>query len=197
MLLACGQRRVAVIEGQAGTGKSTTLTGIARDHRDAGRQIIVTSTAALAAQRLARELAEAGVETNSYSTAALQAAIRAGQVALGPETTVIHDEAALACTGEQHQLFQAIQESGARLIEVGDPRQNPAVGAGGLWPHLDTATRQHGAVAELTRNQRARDPADRRDQARFRSGEHEGAVRGYAAGERIHRRRAMAEDDVR
>jgi hypothetical protein len=45
-----------MIEGQAGTGKSTTLTGIARAYQAAGRQIVVTSTAALAAERLAHEL---------------------------------------------------------------------------------------------------------------------------------------------
>jgi len=42
--LACGTRRLVVIEGQAGTGKSTTLTGITRAHQAAGRQIVVTST---------------------------------------------------------------------------------------------------------------------------------------------------------
>lgn len=47
--LACGTRPLVVIQGQAGTGKSTTLTAIARAHQDAGREIIVTSTAALAA----------------------------------------------------------------------------------------------------------------------------------------------------
>ena len=34
MMLACGERRLVVIEGQAGTGKSTTLTGIARELGD-------------------------------------------------------------------------------------------------------------------------------------------------------------------
>jgi len=32
----------------------------------------------------------------------------------------------------------------------------------------------------------ARDPADQRDQARFRAGEHEQAIRSYAARERLH-----------
>jgi conjugative relaxase-like TrwC/TraI family protein len=184
--LACGQRRLVVIEGQAGTGKSTTLTAIARAHQHAGRSLIVTSTAALAAQRLARELDQAGVNTTAYSTAALQAAIRAGQVESDADTTVIHDEAALASTREQHQLLQAIEQSGARLIEVGDPRQNHAVGAGGLWPHLEAAARHAGSHAELTHNQRATDPADRRDQRLFRSGEHERALRGYASRDRVH-----------
>jgi hypothetical protein len=72
------------------------------------------------------------------------------------------------------------------LIAVGDPHQNPPVGAGGLWPHLEAATRDQHSQAVLTRNLRAHDPADRRDQARFRDGDHELAIRGYAARARVH-----------
>ena len=185
-MLACADRQLVMIEGQAGTGKSTALTGIARAHRDAGRDIVVTSTAAVAAERLARDLHHAGVDTRHYSLAALQTAITNGAVVLGPQTTIIHDEAALASTREQHALLAAVETSGARLIAVGDPHQNPPVGAGGLWPHLEAATRDQHSQAVLTRNLRAHDPADRRDQARFRDGHHELAIRGYAARARVH-----------
>ena len=186
IMLACSNRQLVMIEGQAGTGKSTALTGIARAHHDAGRDIVVTSTAAVAAERLARDLHHAGVETRQYSLAALQTAITNGTVVLGPQTTIIHDEAALASTREQHALLAAVETSGARLIAVGDPHQNPPVGAGGLWPHLEAATLADQSRAVLTRNLRAQDPADRRDQARFRDGDHELAIRGYAARGRVH-----------
>lgn len=186
IMLACSDRQVVMIEGQAGTGKSTTLTGIARAHHDAGRDVILTSTAAVAAERLARELHHAGVPTRHYSLAALQTAFANGTVVLRPQTTIIHDEAALACTREQHALLAAVETSGARLIAVGDPHQNPPVGAGGLWPHVAAATRDQDSHAVLTRNLRAQDPADRRDQARFRDGQHELAIRGYAARARVH-----------
>jgi conjugative relaxase-like TrwC/TraI family protein len=186
IMLGCGDRQLVMIEGQAGTGKSTALTGIARAHHDTGRDIVVTSTAAVAAERLARDLQHAGVDARHYSLAALQTAITNGTVVLGPQTTIIHDEAALASTREQHALLAAVESSGARLITVGDPRQNPSVGAGGLWPHLEAATRDQHSQAVLTRNLRARDPADRRDQARFRDGHHELAVRGYATRARVH-----------
>jgi conjugative relaxase-like TrwC/TraI family protein len=196
IMLACSDRQLVMIEGQAGTGKSTALTGIARAHRDAGREIVVTSTAAVAAERLARDLHHAGVETRHYSLAALQTAITSGTVRLGPQTTIVHDEAALASTREQHALLAAVETSGARLIAVGDPHQNPPVGAGGLWPHLEATTRADHSRAVLTCNLRVLDPADRRDQARFRDGDHELAVRGYAARARLHIRTQLdrAED---
>jgi conjugative relaxase-like TrwC/TraI family protein len=186
IMLACSDRQLVMIEGQAGTGKSTALTGIARAHRDAGRDIVVTSTAAVAAERLARDFHHAGVDTRHYSLAALQSAITHDTVRLGSQTTIIHDEAALASTREQHALLAAVETSGARLIAIGDPRQNPSVGAGGLWPLLEAATRAEHSQAVLTRNLRAHDPADRRDQAQFRDGHHELAVRGYAARGRVH-----------
>jgi conjugative relaxase-like TrwC/TraI family protein len=184
--LACGTRPFVVIEGHAGTGKSTTLTGIARAQQATGRHIIVTSTAAVAAERLARELTIAGVKASAHSTVALHNAITSGQIELGAGTTIIHDEAALASAREQERLLAAVEEAGARLIEIGDSRQSHPVGAGGLWPHLEHAARHAGGHVELTRNQRAQDPADRRDQALFREGRHEHAIRGYAARDRVH-----------
>ncbi len=183
--VACSERRLVVIVGQAGTGKSTGLIGVARAHQAAGGELIVTSTGAQAAERLAGELAEAGVRTEGYSTAALQAAVARGAVRFSPNMTVIHDEAALASTREQAWLLQAAAMSGALVIEVGDPRQSQAVGAGGLWPQIEQAARQAGGLVELSRIVRAKDAADRRDQARWRAGEHERALAGYAARGRV------------
>ncbi|MGH2859104.1 MAG: AAA family ATPase, partial [Solirubrobacteraceae bacterium] len=121
-----------------------------------------------------------------YSTAALHTAITHGRVDLSAQTTIIHDEAALASTREQQRLLDAVEASGARLILVGDGEQNQPVGAGGLWPHLQATADDTGAQAELTRNQRAQDPADRREQELFRHGHAERALRGYAARDRVH-----------
>jgi len=183
--VACSDRRLVVIVGQAGTGKSTTLTGVARAHQAAGQQLIVTSTGAQAAERLTAELSEAGVAAQGYSTRALEAAVARGAVTLGPEVTVVHDEAALASTREQAWLLRAAAGSGARVIEVGDPRQSQAVGAGGLWPQIEHAARQAGGLVELSRIVRAKDAADRRDQARWRAGEHERALAGFARRGRV------------
>ena len=193
LVLACSDRRLVMVEGQAGTGKSTVLAAVARAHEAEGRGVVVTSTSALAAERLANELRGAGVTPSSYSTAALHAAIETGQLELGATTTVIHDEGALASTREQRQLLAAVEESGARLIEVGDPKQSHAVGAGGLWPHLEKAARANQAHAELTQNVRTHDAADRRDQKLFRAGQHEQAIEGYQDRGRL----TVAEDPLR
>jgi hypothetical protein len=183
--VACSERQLSVIIGQAGTGKSTALTGVARAHQAAGQRVVVTSTGAQAAERLATELSEAGVRTAGCSTMALRAAVARGSVVLSSGVTVIHDEAALASTREQAWLLEAVAASGVRLIEVGDPRQSQAVGAGGLWPQIEKAAAERGGLVELSRIVRARDAADRRDQARWRAGEHDQALEGYATRGRV------------
>ncbi|MEO8715839.1 MAG: AAA family ATPase, partial [Acetobacteraceae bacterium] len=185
MRVACSDRRLTVIVGQAGTGKSTALTGVARTHQEAGQRIVVTSTGAQAAERLTSELAEAGVAADGYSTMALRAAVARGAVQLGPGVTVVHDEAALASTREQAWLLGVAVESGARVIEVGDPRQSGAVGAGGLWPEIERVAGRRGGLVQLSRIVRAKDAADRRDQARWRAGEHDQALAGFSRRGRV------------
>jgi len=194
--VACGEARLVVIDGQAGTGKSTVLRAVARAHQHAGQDILVTSTAALAAQRLGTELADAGVDCADYSTAGLILAARIQRVTLGPNTTVIHDEAALASTRELEPLTELVRSHGARLILVGDPEQSQPVGSGGLWPDLERIAEDTDARTQLTHNVRARDPADRRDQALFRAKDHEAALDGYQHRDRIHitDKRTAAED---
>ena len=182
---ACSDRRVTFIEGQAGTGKSTALQAIGRVHEAAGRDIIVTSTGGLAATRLQGELERAGVHAQTMTTEALRRRISDGKLELGPATTIIHDEAALAATHEQRFLLQEVSDAGARLIEVGDGQQGQPVRAGGLWARMSNLAEQAGSRVELTTIVRARDPADRRDQVLFRHGHHREAVQGWADRDRI------------
>jgi len=104
-----------VIVGQAGTGKSTARAGVARAHQAAGREIVVTSTGAQAAERLAAELGQGRARGGVLDRGAAGGA-RERCRGLGPGTTVIHDEAALASTREPARLLTAAAQAGARLI---------------------------------------------------------------------------------
>ena len=178
--VACSDQRLVVVVGQAGTGKSTALQGVARAHQQAGRAVLVTSTAAQAAERLAAELNAVGVEGRGFSTTALRVNVERGIVVLDAGVTVIHDEAALASTREQAWLFRTVSESGARIVAIGDPRQSQAVGAGGLWSEIEQTAKAHDAFVELSRIVRAQDPADRREQALWRAGQHDHALTNYS-----------------
>ncbi|MGH2763624.1 MAG: AAA family ATPase, partial [Thermoleophilaceae bacterium] len=168
---ACSDRQLVVIQGQAGTGKSTALIAAARAEQLVGRRTVVTSTGGQAAERLAAELRAAGVHAEGYSTRALQAEIEHGRLRLGPATTVIHDECALASTAEQNFVFWACKEGAARLLEVGDRDQNNPVGAGGLMERIEQASARHGSFVALDRIVRARDPDDKEMQRALRAGD--------------------------
>ena len=126
------------------------------------------------------------MNTLTFSTAALNAAIYRGRIELNSLSTIIHDEAALASTRELQPLLAYVEESGARLILIGDPHQNQPVGAGGLWPYIENAVRHSAAHVALTGNVRAQNPDDRHDQALFQAGEHLAALRGYEQRGRVH-----------
>jgi hypothetical protein len=63
----------------------------------------------LAATRLQGELARAGVHAQTMTTEALRRRIADSKLELGPATTVVHDEAALAATHEQRFLLEAVR----------------------------------------------------------------------------------------
>ena len=186
--LATGYRQVVMIEGQAGTGKSTVLQAVGLAHQAEGREVIITSTGALAAQRLADDFDAVEVAASAYSTVALTHAVSAGSRTLDEHSTIIHDEAALASTREQLALLAMVQASGARLIIVGDPKQSQPVGAGGLWEHIEDILSEQDARVQLTQNLRAEHEADRRDQQLFRDGQHHEALAGYGSRNRIRSR---------
>ncbi len=82
---------------------TTSRKSLDRAHQASGREILITSTAALAAERLANELTHDGVCCTAYSTAGLYAAITGGRVQLTPDTTQLGDEH-IPVTGRPYEL---------------------------------------------------------------------------------------------
>lgn len=182
---ATSDRQLVFIKGQAGTGKSTVLIAAARAETIADRQVVVTSTGGQAAERLARDLRAAGVPAEALSTRALEAACKVGSLRLGPDTTVIHEESALAATHEQRALMGACLLGGSRLIEVGDAEQSTPVGAGGLIGRVEQLAAEHDGFVSLEQIVRSRDEADRDMQKALRAGATDRVVASLVSRERL------------
>jgi ATP-dependent exoDNAse (exonuclease V) alpha subunit len=79
-------------------------------------------------------------------------------------------------------LTELVERSGAKLIAVGDGKQLPSIGPGGMFDRLA----EHAPFVELGTIHRTRDPAEQRAWQALRVGEPERAMAHYKARGRLH-----------
>ena len=117
--------RIALVEGAAGSGKTTTLGVIADLYSKAGIRIIGTSTAWRAAKQLGDEC-----RIESRALDSWLAKHSDGQSVFDAKTVLIVDEAGLLSSRQMHALLSATRSAGTKVILTGDQRQMQAIGAG-------------------------------------------------------------------
>ncbi len=175
-----GRERAAVLVGQAGSGKGIVIDAAVRAELHAGREPLGVAVAGDTAERLGRE--SPGLEGRTMTLDSLVAKARAGSLTLGESTTVFFDEAGMADTRRLHSLSDVVERSGGKLVVIGDARQLPAIGAGGLFERLsDTAP-----TARLSEVRRTSDPLERQAWADLRAGRAEQAMAHYQARGQLH-----------
>ena len=123
--IATAGGRNTVIEGAAGSGKTTTLTPIADIAREAGWKVYGTAQA----WRNARELGVAA-HIPAWCVMKLLNKYRKGQLGLDAKSLIIVDEAGQLQVEHTAQLLEIAEETGASLIWAGDTRQQQPIGAG-------------------------------------------------------------------
>jgi len=79
-------------------------------------------------------------------------------------------------------LTGLVERSGAKLIAVGDGKQLPSIGPGGMFDRFTS----HVPTAELADIHRTKDPADQRAWQALRAGEPERAMAHYASRGQLH-----------
>src|SRR4051794_12794675 len=165
-----GDRRLVLVEGAAGAGKTTTLAATQRLLEEQGRGLVVV-TPTLKAAKVAR--AEVGLAAGSAAWLAFQHGWRwngdgawtrltvgqsdpltgrdytgpAEEARLRPGDLVVIDEAGMLDQDTARALFSVADECQVRVALLGDRHQLTAVGRGGV---LDLAARQVDPTAHLT-----------------------------------------------
>jgi conjugative relaxase-like TrwC/TraI family protein len=175
-----GPERLAVLVGPAGTGKGVVIDAGARAEQNSGREVIGVAVAGSTAERLGRE--SPALAGSTMTLDALTARAQRGSVRVGPDTTVILDEAGMVDRQRMDNLTALIDRAGAKLIAVGDGRQLPAIGPGGMFDRLAL----HAPTAQLGEIHRTSDPAERKAWAALRAREPERAMAHYRARGRLH-----------
>ena len=162
--------RVAVIEGAAGSGKTTTLRPITDLHREQGYEIVPTAVAWRTAVALGDDCA-----ARPYCVDKLLKLAAKGQVEIGKRTLIVVDEAGMLSTRQAHHILQLSERHGAKVVFAGDTRQQQPVEAGpGLRLIRDVAgsirvdriRRQKADLEDVLIHVHGETP----EQARFRAG---------------------------
>ena len=152
---------IAVISGQAGTGK-TTVSAIWIDAlQQEGHRVLGASTSWAAAKKL-----ESESRIPSYSTASLLAQLDDGRMSLGKKDVVVLDEAGMVGTQTLVRLQRHVDQAGAKLVLQGDHLQLQPVEAGAGFRLI----REQVGEAKLTEIRRQKHAEDRATAAAFYEG---------------------------
>jgi conjugative relaxase-like TrwC/TraI family protein len=172
--------RVAVLVGPAGTGKGVVIDAAAHAEQAAGREVHGVAVAGRTAQRLGESAA--ALEGRVRTIDGFIAAVERGDLPLDARSTVYVDEAGMGDTERLHRLVRVVDERGGSLVAIGDARQLPSVGAGGMFARLADQL----PVAELTEVHRAADPGELEAWRDLRDGDPAAAMAHYRAAGRLH-----------
>jgi conjugative relaxase-like TrwC/TraI family protein len=174
--------RVVCVVGPAGSGKTSALRVAAEAFAAEGVPALGAAPSGIAAERLQDE---SGIPSTTLHRL-LAAARRQG--GLPHRSVLVVDEAGMAETRVLAPLLALVEEAEGKAVLVGDPRQLPAVGAGGLFAAI---VEREGAL-ELRDSRRQRDELERRALAAVRAG----AGRDYLAHAEQKGRLVIGDDPV-
>jgi conjugative relaxase-like TrwC/TraI family protein len=170
-----GPGRAAVLIGPAGTGKGVVIDAAAHAEQAAGRDVYGVAVAGRTAQRLGESAPALQGRTKTID--GFLASLHAGRIAVGPETTVYVDEAGMGDTNRLAPLIAAVDERDGSLVAIGDHRQLPSIGAGGMFEHVAGRV----PTAQLAEVRRTQNPATKQVWRELRDGDVTKAMAHYHA----------------
>ena len=122
---AADSGRIALIEGAAGAGKSHVLGPLADLWRAEGYKVRALAVAWSVALELASD-----IDAPPSAVHPFLKDVHKGAVNVGPDTVLVVDEAGMLSTRQTLQLTRLSEETGCKLLLVGDTQQQQPIEAG-------------------------------------------------------------------
>ncbi len=169
---ATGPEGLAIIDGQAGTGKSYSMAAIRKAYEAKGDRVIGLAPTNAVAQDMGRDGFTRAATIHSELFA-----VKNGRTAWDNRTVLMVDEAAMIDTKLMAQVTTFAHAARAKLILVGDDRQLSSIDRGGMFAVLKD---RHGA-AELSEVRRQTKSDDRRAAELMAEGNFHDALARYEA----------------
>lgn len=167
---ATGAGGLALIDGQAGTGKSYTMAAIRQAYEAAGHGVIGLAPTNAVAEDMRRDGFRRAATVHSELFA-----LNNNRTSWGNRTVVMVDEAAMLDTRLMAMVASHARAAGAKLILVGDDRQLSSIERGGMF----AALRQQYGAAALTEVTRQRKHDERRASSMMAEGNFHDALAMY------------------
>lgn len=114
---------INVVQGDAGSGKTSSLKAVAGYYRQQGLDVIGLAMQGVAAKKLADETGVAAVTLRSYLA----------RKKTTDRKVLIFDEASMLDSRNAEKLFKAVEQSGDKIILVGDMNQLEPINAGRVF----------------------------------------------------------------
>jgi Ti-type conjugative transfer relaxase TraA len=168
---------MALVQGGAGTGKSTMLQAARLAWESAGFNVRGAALAGKAADGLQQS---AGIPSQTLHS--LLHDLATGEKALSNKDILVIDEAGMIGSRQMSALLKHAESAGAKVVLVGDARQLQAIDAGGAFRALQSAL----GAAELHDIRRQRDQADRAMVNALATGRASEALEALQAAGRLH-----------
>lgn len=170
---------VAVLIGDAGTGKTTSMQAVREAYTGAGYRVIGVAAGGKAAAGLQEET---GIQSSTIDS--MLSRIERGSLELTERDVIVVDEAGMVGSRHMHRLVALSEQAGAKLILSGDHKQLQPVAAGATFRHL--ANEQMGVGhARLSEVYRQRDAEHVVAVQRISRGEAAEAMRYYLARDQV------------